>query len=143
MRADADVLYSRTPGDGLCLPGFRSVRHFRQRWTAGVLASRSIICARTTRTAPTVLVGGVRDRITRVAPHGRIAGCRIDPDLASTDDYNPYLRAAAARRRRVRGEQRRRAPFPPPALHEDGPTVDDAVVKPWVFGLWLTCPRSA
>ncbi|QSE88120.1 hypothetical protein JWS13_05500 [Rhodococcus pseudokoreensis] len=30
-----------------------------------------------------------------VAPHGRIAGYRIDPDLAYTDDYDAHLHAAA------------------------------------------------
>ncbi|MFD9664339.1 hypothetical protein ACFWAY_22375 [Rhodococcus sp. NPDC059968] len=60
----------------------------------GILVGLSIISARTTRTTLTI-PGGVRDCTIWVTPHGRIVGCRIDPDLAYIDDNDLYLHAAA------------------------------------------------
>lgn len=68
---------------------------FRRGWTVRASSpSRSIASAGITRTTSAVPVGGVRDRIIWVVPHGRIAGCRTDPEPAYIDDRNPQLRAA-------------------------------------------------
>ncbi|KAF0957672.1 hypothetical protein MLGJGCBP_03562 [Rhodococcus sp. T7] len=94
---DANVLFSGALRDGLCLNGFRPSRPlFHRRWTARASSPAGLLSPQESRALlRAVPVGGVRDHITWVVPHGHIAGCRIDPEPAYIDDYDLHLHAAA------------------------------------------------
>lgn len=93
---DANVLYSRTLRDWICLLATRSGPPlFRLRWTEDVLAELVYHLRKKHPHFSDQQIGGVRDRIISVAEHGRIRGYEIDPDLEYTDKYDAHLHAAA------------------------------------------------
>ncbi|WP_421958366.1 PIN domain-containing protein [Prescottella subtropica] len=93
---DANVLYSRTLRDWICLLATRSGPPlFQLRWTEDVLAELVYHLRKNHPHYSDRQIGGVRDRIVAVAAHGRIGGYEIDPGLAYTDEYDAHLHAAA------------------------------------------------
>ena len=93
---DANIFYSRTLRDWICLLANRSgAPLFHLRWTEDVLAELVYHLRKNHPMYSDQQIGGVRDRILNVVPHGRISGYRIDPDLAYTDEYDAHLHAAA------------------------------------------------
>ncbi len=93
---DANVLYSRTLRDWLCLLANRSGPPlFHLRWTEDILAELVYHLRKKHPHFSDRQIGGVRDNIVRVAVHGRIKGYEVDPGLAYTDEYDAHLHAAA------------------------------------------------
>ncbi|WP_332520260.1 PIN domain-containing protein [Speluncibacter jeojiensis] len=93
---DANVLYSRTLRDWICLLANRSGPPlFRLCWTEDILAELVYHLRKNHPHFSDQQIGGVRDRITAVAEHGRIRGYEIDPGLEYTDEYDAHLHAAA------------------------------------------------
>ncbi|WP_041813730.1 hypothetical protein [Rhodococcus jostii] len=92
---DANVLYSRTLRDWICLLAFRKSPMFHLTWTEDILAELIYHIRKKHPHYSDAQVGGIRDRIIAVAPYGRIKGNVIDSDLAYTDDYDAHLHAAA------------------------------------------------
>ncbi|WP_234420145.1 PIN domain-containing protein [Rhodococcus ruber] len=94
---DANVLYSRTLRDWICLLATRSGPPlFHLRWTEDILAELVYHLRKNHPHFSDRQIGGVRDKIVDiVAEHGRIAGYEIDPDLAYTDEYDAHLHVAA------------------------------------------------
>jgi len=68
---------------------------FHLKWTEDILAELIYHIRKKHPHYSDAQVGGIRDRIIAVAPHGRIKGYVIDSDLAYTDDYDAHLHAAA------------------------------------------------
>jgi len=68
---------------------------FHLRWTEDILAELVYHIRKKHPHYSDAQVGGIRDRIIAVAPHGRIKGYVIDSGLAYTDDYDAHLHAAA------------------------------------------------
>ncbi|MGS2805906.1 PIN domain-containing protein [Nocardia sp. MW-W600-9] len=96
MLPDANVLYSRTLRDWICLLANRSGPPlFHLRWTEDILAELVYHLRKNHPHFSDPQIGGVRDRIIAVAEHGRIRGYEIDPDLTYTDKYDAHLHAAA------------------------------------------------
>ncbi|MFD4439292.1 PIN domain-containing protein [Nocardia sp. NPDC058519] len=96
MLPDANVLYSRTLRDWICLMANRSGPPlFHLRWTEDILAELVYHLRKNRPLFSDHQIGGVRDRVVSVAEHGRIRGYEIDPDLAYTDKYDAHLHAAA------------------------------------------------
>lgn len=96
MLPDANVLYSRTLRDWICLLANRSGPPlFHLRWTEDILAELVYHLRKKHPHFSDPQIGGVRDRIIAVAEHGRIRGYEIDPDLTYTDKYDAHLHAAA------------------------------------------------
>ncbi|MFJ7621387.1 MAG: putative nucleic acid-binding protein [Rhodococcus sp. (in: high G+C Gram-positive bacteria)] len=93
---DANIFYSRTLRDWICLFANRSgAPLFHLHWTEDVLAELLYHLRKRYPTYADEQIGGVRDRIIQVAPHGRIAGYEIVSDLEYTDEYDAHLHAAA------------------------------------------------
>lgn len=93
---DANVLYSRTLRDWICLVATRSGPPlFHLRWTEDVLAELVYHLRKNHPHFSDRQIGGVRDRIISAAEHGRISGYVIDPDFTYTDEYDAHLHAAA------------------------------------------------
>lgn len=92
---DANILYSRTLRDWICLLACRRAPIFHLKWTEDILAELVYHIRKKHPHYSDAQVGGIRDRIIAVAPHGRIKGYVIDSDLAYTDDYDAHLHAAA------------------------------------------------
>lgn len=96
MLPDANVLYSRTLRDWICLLANRSGPPlFRLRWTEDILAELVYHLRKKHPHFSDRQVGGVRDNIMKIAVHGRIRGYEIDPGLDYTDEYDAHLHAAA------------------------------------------------
>ncbi|MGW6421314.1 PIN domain-containing protein [Nocardia sp. NPDC055053] len=96
MLPDANVLYSRTLRDWICLLANRSGPPlFHLRWTEDILAELVYHLRKKHPHFSDPQIGGVRDRIISVAEHGRIRGYEIDSDLAYTDECDAHLHAAA------------------------------------------------
>ncbi|MBC2586921.1 PIN domain-containing protein [Rhodococcus aetherivorans] len=94
---DANVLYSRTLRDWICLLATRSGPPlFHLRWTEDILAELVYHLRKNHPYYSDRQIGGVRDKIVDiVAVHGRISGYEIDPALAYPDEYDAHLHAAA------------------------------------------------
>ncbi|GAD84914.1 PIN domain-containing protein [Nocardia asteroides NBRC 15531] len=98
MLPDANVLYSRTLRDWICLLATRpGPPLFHLRWTEDILAELVYHLRKKHPHFSDPQIGGVRDRIIAVAEHGRIRGYEIDPDLEYTDECDAHLHAAAER----------------------------------------------
>ncbi|WP_278260991.1 PIN domain-containing protein [Nocardia sp. AG03] len=96
MLPDANVLYSRTLRDWICLLANRSGPPlFHLRWTEDILAELVYHLRKNHPHFSDPQIGGVRDRIIAVAEHGRIRGYEIDRRLTYTDKYDAHLHAAA------------------------------------------------
>lgn len=97
MLPDANVLYSRTLRDWICLLATRSGPPlFHLCWTEDVLAELVYHLRKKHPHYSDRQIGGVRDKIvTVVAEHGRISGYEIDSTLEYTDEYDAHLHAAA------------------------------------------------
>nr|WP_271209028.1 hypothetical protein [Rhodococcus wratislaviensis]GLK33476.1 hypothetical protein GCM10017611_03180 [Rhodococcus wratislaviensis] len=70
---------------------------FHLRWTEDILAELVYHIRKKHPHYSDAQVGGIRDRIIAVAPHGRIKGYIIDSELEYTDTYDAHLHAAAER----------------------------------------------
>ncbi|AUH70061.1 MULTISPECIES: PIN domain-containing protein [Gordonia] len=96
MLPDANVLYSRTLRDWICLLAARSGPPlFHLRWTEDVLAELVYHLRKNHPHYSDHQVGGVRQRIIKVAVHGRIEGYEVDSAFEYTDEYDAHLHAAA------------------------------------------------
>ena len=92
---DANVLYSRTLRDWLGLCYLQQDGWFEVKWTEDIMAEVLYHLRKDHPTFSDYQIGGVRDKIVRTYPAGRITGYEIDAVLQYPDIFDAHVHAAA------------------------------------------------
>jgi len=92
---DANVLYSKTLRDWLALCYLQQDGWFEVKWTEDILAEVLYHLRKDNPTFSDHQIGGVRDKIIRTFPDGRITGYKIDTNVPYPDIFDAHVHAAA------------------------------------------------